>query len=60
MSSFRGFSQRAIAFYADLAANNTREFWADHKAIYEAEVRDPMRALVDGLEAGYELLHPVA
>jgi uncharacterized protein (TIGR02453 family) len=50
VSSFRGFSQRAVAFYADLATDNTREFWTAHKGIYEAEVRDPMRALVADLE----------
>jgi uncharacterized protein (TIGR02453 family) len=50
VSSFRGFSQRAVGFYVELAADNTREFWTAHKAIYEAEVRDPMRALVADLE----------
>ena len=28
-----GFSDRAVAFYAELAANNTRDFWAAHKAV---------------------------
>jgi uncharacterized protein (TIGR02453 family) len=53
VSSFRGFSQRAVDFYAELAADNTREFWAAHKASYETEVRDPMRALVADLEAEF-------
>ena len=50
MTTFTGFSDRALTFYADLAAHNTRDFWADHKAVWETEVRDQMRALVAELE----------
>lgn len=53
MTTFPGFSERATAFYADLEANNTREFWATNKAVYDAEVRDPMRALVADLESEF-------
>jgi uncharacterized protein (TIGR02453 family) len=53
MPTFPGFSDRAVAFYAELAADNTREFWAAHKAVYESEVRDPMRALVADLESEF-------
>jgi uncharacterized protein (TIGR02453 family) len=53
MSSFGGFSDRAVQFYAELAVNNTREFWAAHRAVYESEVRDPMRALVAELEPDF-------
>lgn len=53
MSRFGGFSDRAVQFYAELAANNTREFWAEHRAVYESEVRDPMRALVAELEPDF-------
>jgi uncharacterized protein (TIGR02453 family) len=48
--TFAGFSDRAVAFYADLAADNTRGFWTANKAVYDSEVRDPMRALVADLE----------
>jgi len=48
--TFNGFSDRALEFYDELAANNSRPFWAEHKAVYETEVRDPMRALVAELE----------
>jgi uncharacterized protein (TIGR02453 family) len=50
VTTFSGFSDRAVAFYAALAADNTREYWAANKAVYESEVRDPMRALVGELE----------
>jgi uncharacterized protein (TIGR02453 family) len=53
VTTFSGFSDRAVAFYAELAANNNRDFWAAHKAVYEFEVRDPMRALVAELESDF-------
>jgi uncharacterized protein (TIGR02453 family) len=48
--TFNGFSDRAFDFYDELAANNSKSFWAEHKTVYETEVRDPMRALVAELE----------
>ena len=50
MDGFAGFSDRALELYAGLEADNSREYWARHKAEWEAEVRDPMRALLAGLE----------
>lgn len=47
---FGGFTARAVEFYAELEADNTREFWTAHKSTYESEVRDPMRELVAELE----------
>ena len=47
---FTGFSDRALELYAGLAADNSRQYWTDHQAEWEAEVRDPMRALADELE----------
>jgi len=48
--TFNGFSDRVFDFYEGLAADNTRSFWAEHKTVYETQVRDPMRALVAALE----------
>ena len=53
MSTFPGFSARAVEFYAELETHNTREFWAEHKAVYEAEVREPMTELLEELEAEF-------
>lgn len=50
VSTFTGFSDRALDFYAALGATNTREFWAEHKTVFEDEVRGPMQALVGELE----------
>jgi uncharacterized protein (TIGR02453 family) len=50
VATFDGFSDRALDFYAALAADPTKEFWHAHKSLYETEVRDPMQALLDELE----------
>ena len=39
-----------VTFYQDLESNNTKEFWTEHKAEWERQVRDPMRALVAELK----------
>ena len=49
-AAFTGFSDRALELYAGLEADNSREYWAQHKAEWETEVRDPMRALLAALE----------
>ena len=48
---FEGFGPGAFAFFEDLAANQTRDWFADNKARYEAEVRAPFAALVVDLSA---------
>ena len=50
MTIFQGFSDRALELYAGLEADNSREYWAQHKAVYESDVRDPMLALLGELE----------
>ena len=50
MGDFRGFPAWGVRFYAELERDNTREFWAANKARWEADVRAPMRALLDELE----------
>lgn len=39
--TFKGIPASALAFYDALADDNTREFWAAHKSVYEADVRGP-------------------
>ncbi len=46
---FKGFSQAGLDFYAQLARHNRREWFAEHKEVYEREVLEPARALVDDL-----------
>jgi uncharacterized protein (TIGR02453 family) len=48
--AFSGFPPGALSFYAELEDVNSRDWWLDHKDVYERDVREPMLALLDGLE----------
>lgn len=50
---FEGFPIQAIEFYEALAEHNTRPWWQEHKADYEAHVRGPMIALLAELSAEF-------
>jgi len=45
-TSFRGWSERALAFYEGLEADNSKAYWLAHKDVYEQDVKAPMEALV--------------
>ncbi|MEP6796541.1 MAG: DUF2461 domain-containing protein [Lapillicoccus sp.] len=47
--SFAGIPTDAVAFYAELAGHNTREWWAANKDRYDASVREPFLELTDAL-----------
>jgi uncharacterized protein (TIGR02453 family) len=47
---FRGFGEGALRFLRRLKRNNRREWFERHRAVYETEVRDPMRALVEEMD----------
>lgn len=49
MSPFAGIPPDAVAFYAELGGNNTRQWWAANKDRYERSVREPFLALTDAL-----------
>jgi uncharacterized protein (TIGR02453 family) len=53
MGTFTGFPAAGPAFYADLEENNTKEWWSEHRDVYERAVRAPMAALLDGLSAEF-------
>ncbi|MBN2347123.1 MAG: DUF2461 domain-containing protein [Candidatus Aminicenantes bacterium] len=44
--AFSGFPPQAVAFFRGLAAHNDREWFAAHRAKYEAAVMEPARAFV--------------
>ena len=50
---FSGFGPSALSFYEGLEADNSREHWQAHRSTYENEVREPMLALLDALEAEF-------
>jgi len=56
VTRFRGFPQDTTEFFAELAVNNRREWWLANKPRFDASVRDPMRALLDELEATWGTL----
>ncbi len=47
--TFAGFPPQAWLFYEQLTADNSREFFAAHREVFETCVRDPMMALTDEL-----------
>jgi uncharacterized protein (TIGR02453 family) len=47
---FTGFPVAAFDFYDDLEVDNTKSFWAAHKAVYEQAVLTPMQGLTAALE----------
>ena len=48
--TFTGFPVAAFDFYDDLEVDNTKSYWAAHKAVYEEAVLAPMKALTAALE----------
>lgn len=51
--TFAGFDPDAPRFYAELAENNTREWWQQNKARYAERVRGPVEVLADALGAEF-------
>lgn len=47
---FTGFGEGAVEFYDGLTADNSKAYWADHRAVYERDVLAPMQALLAVLE----------
>ena len=48
--SFTGFGEGVVEFYDGLIADNSKAYWTDQRAVYEADVRAPMQALLADLE----------
>lgn len=46
---FTGFGPRLIEFFERLAADNSKAFWHDHKAIYDEQIGGPAMALAAAL-----------
>ena len=47
---FDGFGPEAIRFLRRLERNNRRDWFELHRPVYEREIRDPMRALVEEMD----------
>ena len=55
---FQGFRPGALGFLRRLKRNNRRDWFERHRPVYEAEVRDPMRALVEEMDVRLARLAP--
>mgnify|MGYP000600212678 CR=1 FL=1 len=51
---FSGFTPAALQFLEDLAKNNTREWFAEHKPDYEHLLKNPSLGLVDVMNERFE------
>src|ERR1041385_5188506 len=50
MPGFQGFRPAAHRFFRSLARHNERPWFEEHRDLYEAEVRGPMRALIEEMD----------
>lgn len=57
-TEFRGFGPGALKFLRGLARHNDRDWFERHRARYETEVRDPLRALVEEMDVRLARLAP--
>ena len=48
--AFRGFPPEAIDFFEGLVADNSREYWVAHRAVYEDALRAPMARLIEDVD----------
>lgn len=55
---FEGFGPEALGFLRRLERNNRREWFERNRPVYEREVRDPMRALVEEMDVRLARLAP--
>ncbi|MFV2054175.1 DUF2461 domain-containing protein [Aliiroseovarius sp. YM-037] len=51
-----GFTRKTLGFLDDLSAHNDRDWFKDHKAIYEAEIKAPALAFGDQTAAALEAM----
>jgi uncharacterized protein (TIGR02453 family) len=47
--SFEGFPDEGLVFYEGLEADNSKTYWTQHKADYDAHIKAPLMALIDEL-----------
>lgn len=53
MTPFEGIPDAAFRFYSELEENNNRDWWLEHKAIYDAAVKEPLTQLLAELEPAF-------
>ena len=53
MTAFEGFTPKAFTFLRGLARHNEKEWFEAHRPQYEGDLRKPMVALVDEMDARF-------
>ena len=51
--AFSGWPEEALDFYDGLAADNSKSYWTEHKAVYEGKILRPMTELTEELAAEF-------
>lgn len=51
--AFRGWPVEALEFYEGLAADNSKTYWTEHRAVYDDQVLAPMTDLLTELSAEF-------
>ena len=51
--AFSGWPEEALDFYDGLAADNTKTYWTEHKAVYTEKILGPMTDLTEELAAEF-------
>ena len=57
-SPFHGFPQEGIAFFRGLARHNNRDWFLPRKGVFEEQVKQPMRELVEALNRAFARFAP--
>ncbi len=57
-AEFAGFRPAALQFFRGLRRRNTREWFEQHRSVYQAEVRIPLQDLVDAVDTRLGRLAP--
>ncbi|WP_346927469.1 TIGR02453 family protein [uncultured Arthrobacter sp.] len=55
---FAGFRPRALSFLRQLKRHNTRPWFEANRAVYESDLREPMRALVEEVDVALATVAP--
>ena len=46
MSAFKGFTKKSLKFFSDLEKNNTKDWFASNRDVYDSEILIPAKAFV--------------
>lgn len=58
MADFAGFTPAGPRFFRSLARTNNRNWFEANRPVYETAVREPLRALVEGLDVALAAIVP--